>query len=257
VRAARFCASLFRLVFETPRSYTLFAITRISKTFVEVESMSEAEISQQMPSSPTLPPSSPSAGATSLQTFESTAEYCISVLNSLGGSAVLLLAFAVTAISRYIPPSSCVYSNGRQAVPTEPRPFPIARLNGAVAASFPSCKDYPEKDAFITFAVAAAMCGYIASLHGVCLHTLVSNFMSDSKKEEFMRRMHGTFIAGVLVFFVGVILLFLALAFNGYGIQASRLLITAVNSSTTKWTWDQKPADVPLYICICLSAILM
>ena len=43
-------------------------------------------------------------------------------------------------------------------------------LTGAEAASFPSCKDYPQKDAFITFAVAAAACGYIASLHGVCLY---------------------------------------------------------------------------------------
>jgi hypothetical protein len=174
-----------------------------------------------------------------------------------GGSSVLLLAFAVTAISRYIPPSSCLYDNGRQAIPTEPRPFPIARLNGADSASFPSCKDYPEKDAFITFAVAAALCGYVASLHGVCLHTLVSNYMVDSKKAAFMRRMHGTFLTGVLAFFVGVFLLFMTLAFNGYGIQASRLYIIAVNSTTTKWTWDQKPADVPLYTCICLSAILL
>ena len=55
---------------------------------------------------------------------------------------MLLLAFAVTAISRYIPPSSCVYDNGRQAVPTEPRPFPIARLNGVtlvLAAVFRPC----------------------------------------------------------------------------------------------------------------------
>lgn len=176
---------------------------------------------------------------------------------SQGGSAVLLLAFAVTAISRYIPPSSCVYDNGRQSMPTEPRPFPIARLNGADAASFPSCRDYPEKDVFITFAVAAALCGYVASLHGVCLHTLVSNYMQDSKKEAFMKRMYGTFLAGAVAFFVGVFFLFMTLAFNGYGIQASRLYIIALNSTNTKWTWDRKPADVPLYICICLSAILL
>ena len=81
--------------------------------------------------------------------------------------------------------------------------------------------------------------------------------MSDSKKEEFMKRMHGMFLAGVLIFFVGVLLLFMTLAFNGYGTQSSRLLIIAVNSTTTKWTWDQKPADVPLYICVCLSVILL
>jgi hypothetical protein len=161
----------------------------------------------------------------SLQSFEYSSEYCISVLNNLGGSSVLLLSFAVTAISRYIPPSSCTYDNGRLSIPTEPRPFPIARLNGASAASFPSCKDYPEKDAFITFAVASALCGYIASLHGVCLFTLVSNFMTDSKKNLFMKRMRGVFLFGVMSFFIGVFLLFMTLAFSGYGIQASRLYV--------------------------------
>jgi hypothetical protein len=237
--------------------YTLFAIARITKAFVDIENTDEIELCNQVPSSTLESDVSSSHRASSLQSFESSSEYCISVLNSLGGSAVLLLAFAVTSISRYIPPSSCVYSNGRQAVPTEPRPFPIARLNGAAVASFPSCKDYPEKDAFITFAVAAALCGYVASLHGVCLHTLVSNYMTDSKKEEFMKRMHGMFLAGVLIFFVGVLLLFMTLAFNGYGTQASRLQIIALNSTSTKWTWDQKPADVPLYICVCLSVILL
>ena len=83
------------------------------------------------------------------------------------------------------------------------------------------------------------------------------NYVSNLQKDAFMKKMHNTFLAGVLAFFVGVFLLFMTLAFNGYGIQASRLLIIAVNSTTTQWTWDQKPADVPLYICICLSAILL
>ena len=247
--------------------------------------MHDDDVDSHTPS-PSSPPSSPSTRATSLQKFEASPDYCISVLNNLGmytymrtpqqwnpssfrtkctrasfppqgGSSVLLLAFAVTAISRYIPPSSCVYDNGRQSMPTEPRPFPIARLNGADAASFPSCRDYPEKDVFITFAVAAALCGYVASLHGVCMYTLVSNYMQESKKEAFMRRMYRTFLAGAVAFFVGVFFLFMTLAFNGYGIQASRLYIIALNSTNTKWTWDRKPADVPLYICICLSAILL
>jgi hypothetical protein len=216
--------------------------------------MSDDEFGHEVPST-----SSPStaAPATSLQDFECSSEYCISVLNNIGGSAVLLLAFSVTAISRYIPPSSCVYSNGRQAIPNEKRPFPIARLNGESAISIPSCKDYPEKDIFITFAVAAAICGYVASLHGVCLYTLVSNYTTDARKEAFMKRMRSIFLSGVLLFFIGVFFLFMTLAFNGYGIQASRLFITAVNSTNTKWSWDQKPADVPLYICISLSALLL
>jgi hypothetical protein len=72
-----------------------------------------------------------------------------------------------------------------------------------------------------------------------------------------MKRMRSIFLSGVLLFFIGVFFLFMTLAFNGYGIQASRLFITAVNSTNTKWSWDQKPADVPLYICISLSALLL
>jgi hypothetical protein len=88
----------------------------------------------------------------------------------MGGSAVLLLAFAVTCISRYIPASSCVYDNGRQAVPSLPTPFPVALLDGRPSASFSACSDNTQKTAFIVFAVASALCGYIASLHGLCMY---------------------------------------------------------------------------------------
>jgi hypothetical protein len=87
----------------------------------------------------------------------------------MGGSAVLLLAFAVTCISRYIPASSCIYDNGRRAVPLQPRAFPIALLEGRSSASFSSCTDNAEKTAFIIFGVTSALCGYVASLHGLCM----------------------------------------------------------------------------------------
>ena len=175
----------------------------------------------------------------------------------MGGSAVLLLAFAVTCISRYIPPSSCIYDNGRRAIPTEPTPFPIERLDGRTSASFPTCTDQQEKTAFIVFAVAAALCGYVASLHGVCMYTLVVNYPSDLQKEAFMRRMRNTFILGVLVFFFGVLLLFLTLAFMSYGTQTGRLTVTAISSTATTSAIDESAANYPFYICICVSALLL
>ena len=239
--------------------------------------MSDEELEKLEAQSPVARKSSSTASvdrASSLQAFETAPEYtcshrsrqifsnalsryCISVLNSIGGSAVLLLAFAVTCISRYIPPSSCIYGNGRQAVPTEPLPFPIERLNGRSSASFPTCTDKREQDAYIVFAVAAALCGYIASLHGVCMYTLVVNYVSDRQKHAFIKRVQGTFVFGVLVFFLGVLFLFLALAFNCYGIQVSRLVVSAVNSTTTNWKFDDTASDAPFYICIVVSVILL
>jgi hypothetical protein len=183
--------------------------------------------------------------------------YCISVLNSIGGSAVLLLAFAVTCITRYIPPSSCILDNGRQSVPVETRSFSIERLNGQPSASFPACVDHQEKYAFIVFAIVSALCGYITSLHGVCMYTLVVNYPSDLQKQAFVQRVHGKFLFGVLAFFFGVLVLFLALAFNCYGIQASRITVTALNATATQWSYDQRAADAPFIICISLALVLL
>jgi hypothetical protein len=183
--------------------YTFFAATSIAKAFVDIEAMPDDELRDNIKTSALNKPAS--ASATSLQSFETSPEYrpaslplslhpspppshlllrrsryyvrlnppqhryCISVLNSIGGSAVLLLAFAVTCISRYIPTSSCTFDNGRQAIPTQPLVFPIDVLNGRSSASFPACTEHVEKDAYIVFAVASALCGYITSIHGVCM----------------------------------------------------------------------------------------
>ncbi len=169
--------------------YTFFAATSIAKAFVDIEAMPDDELRDNIKTSALNKPAS--ASATSLQSFETSPEYhppfpvlrsryhfrlntplhryCISVLNSIGGSAVLLLAFAVTCISRYIPTSSCTFDNGRQAIPTQPLVFPIEVLNGRSSASFPACTEHVEKDAYIVFAVASALCGYITSIHGVCM----------------------------------------------------------------------------------------
>jgi hypothetical protein len=136
-------------VFSALLIYTIVVSVGIAKTFVDIEAMSDEAVAALLQKTdPQSDPQRPS----SLENVESSSEFRISVLNSLGGSSVLLLAFAVTAISRYIPSGSCVFDNGRQgitlpyqhtelflpllvtffssAMPTPSTPVPVASLNG-------------------------------------------------------------------------------------------------------------------------------
>jgi hypothetical protein len=175
----------------------------------------------------------------------------------MGGSSVLLLAFSVTCISRYIPPSSCIFDNGRQSIPTLPSPVPVQDLKGQSSASFLSCADHNAKTPYIIFAVAAAVCGYVSSLHGLCMYSLVSNYPSIAQKDAFMKRVHSMFVSGVFAFFVGVLLLFLTLAHVGYGVQTSRVTVTAVSSTGTKSEPDTSTADATFYVCAGLGCVLL
>jgi hypothetical protein len=89
------------------------------------------------------------------------------------------------------------------------------------------------------------------------MYTLVVNYPSELQKEAFMKRMKSTFVLGVLFFFVGVLFLFLTLAFNGYGTQAGRLTVTAISSTVTSTAIDDSAARYSFYICIAISCLLL
>ena len=217
-------------VFTALLLYTILAAAGTSKTFVDIEAMTVEDVAAQLQQT---------SAAVALQSnFESSAEFRIGALNSLGGSAVLLLAFAVTAIQRYIPQTSCVLNNGylgAVASPFSPTPvlppsfvtlwrshcYPIdscahkqlkrqtvrgIRVNFLFQYSIlfrlvflQTCvQTEPAGTIYIVAAIAAAFCGYLTSLHGLLISTLVSNFEPAPKfackKTLFMHRLEKVWI---------------------------------------------------------------
>ena len=195
-------------VFTALLLYTILVVVGTAKTFVDIEAMTVEDVAAQLQQT---------SAAVALQSnFESSAEFRIGALNSLGGSAALLLAFAVTAIQRYIPQSSCVLNNGylgAVASPFSPTPvlppsfvtlwrshcYPIdscahkqlkrqtvrgIRVNFLFQYSILFRLEFlatcvqagPSGTIYIVAAVAAAFCGYLTSIHGLLISTLVSNF---------------------------------------------------------------------------------
>jgi hypothetical protein len=47
----------------------------------------------------------------------------------------------------------------------------------------------PSGSIFILVAIAAAFCGYLTSVHGLLISTLVSNLETEQKKRLFMNRL--------------------------------------------------------------------
>ena len=214
-------------VFTALLLYTILVVVGTAKTFVDIEAMTVEEVAAQ------LQQTSAAVADASQSNFESSTEFRIGVLNSLGGSAVLLLAFAVTAISRYIPQSSCVFNNGRLGTVASPfSPTPVlppmfVTLWRSHSYLIDSCahkqlkrqsvrgicvnflfqysilfrleflatcvQAEPSGTIYIVAAIAAAFCGYLTSLHGLLLSTLVSNFEPAPKfackKTLFMHRL--------------------------------------------------------------------
>ena len=214
-------------VFTALLLYTILAVVGTAKTFVDIEAMTVEEVAAQ------LQQTSAAVADASQSNFESSTEFRIGVLNSLGGSAVLLLAFAVTAISRYIPQSSCVFNNGRLGTVASPlSPTPVLppmfvtlwrshsyRIDSCAHKQLKRqsvrgiCVNFlfqysilfrleflatcvqaePSGTIYIVAAVAAAFCGYLTSIHGLLISTLVSNFEPAPKfackKTLFMHRL--------------------------------------------------------------------
>ena len=110
----KFALAVSVTVFGSLLFYTIVAAVGTARTFVDIEAMTEDAVSTQLQQTDAVAARRNSSSALKNVEKESTSEFRIGALNSLGGSAVLLLAFAVTAISRYIPRSSCVFDNGRQ-----------------------------------------------------------------------------------------------------------------------------------------------
>ena len=212
-------------VFTALLLYTILAAAGTSKTFLDIEAMTDEVVAAQLQQT---------SAAVALQSnFESSTEFRIGALNSLAGSAVLLLAFAVTAISRYIPQSSCVFNNGRLGTVASPfSPTPVLppmfvtlwrshsyRIDSCAHKQLKRqsvrgiCVNFlfqysilfrleflatcvqaePSGTIYIVAAVAAAFCGYLTSIHGLLISTLVSNFEPAPKfackKTLFMHRL--------------------------------------------------------------------
>jgi len=65
------------------------------------------------------------------------------------------------------------------------------------------------------------------------------------------------FLSGVFAFFIGLFLLFLTLAFVGYGVQSSRLRVEALNATATVSSRDDSIPLIPLLTLVPLAVALL